>query len=231
MAASRAAGWIDGADRRAWCVAVMLALAVKVRAEEPLHAKIDALDRCGPSRGQAPLANDADFLRRAYLALHGVIPTAAQARAFFADTAPDKRAASVETLIADPQFARWMAARFDVMLMERRAEAHTKAAAWRGWLEHSFAANKTWDALVREMLAADGADEKTRPSRAGSSSARCDPNALAKDAARLFLGRDIGCSQCHDHPRIDDYLQRDYAGLQAFFSRSTSSGRTLKSRR
>ena len=205
----------------AWCVAVsMLALAVKVRAAEPLHAKIDALIAAAHPGGQAPIADDADFLRRTYLALHGVIPTAAQARAFFADTAPDKRAKLAETLLADPQFARWMAVRFDVMLMERRAEVQTKEAPWREWLEQSFAANKPWDELVREMIAADGSDEKTRHVARWLLEREADPNALAKDAGRLFLGRDIACSQCHDHPRIDDYLQRDYAGLQAFFSRT-----------
>jgi hypothetical protein len=188
--------------------------------EEPLHERIDALLAADHPAGQAPLAHDADFLRRVYLALHGMIPTAVQARAFFADTAPDKRARLVDTLVADPQYARWMAVRFDVMLMERRAEAHTKALPWREWLEQSLLENKPWDALVREILSADGSDEKNRHVARWLLEREADPNALAKDAARLFLGRDITCSQCHDHPRIDDYLQRDYAGLQSFFSRT-----------
>lgn len=198
----------------------MAGLALTAAGEPALHTRIDALLAEDHPAGQAPLANDADFLRRAYLALHGVIPTATQARAFFADTAPDKRAALVDTLVADPQFARWMAVRFDVMLMERRAEAHTKAVPWREWLEQSFLENKPWDQLVREILTADGSDEKNRHLARWLLEREADPNALAKDTGRLFLGRDIACSQCHDHPRIDDYLQRDYAGLQAFFSRT-----------
>lgn len=205
-----------------WTAVLIAGLVLAARAEEapPLHVRIDALLAEAHPAGQAALASDADFLRRTYLALHGVIPTATQARAFLADTAPDKRAKLVDALLADPQFAKWMAVRFDVMLMERRGETHTKALAWRDWLEQSFAANKPWDALVREILAADGADEKTRPVARWLLEREADPNALAKDTARLFLGRDISCSQCHNHPRIDDYLQRDYAGLQAFFSRT-----------
>jgi hypothetical protein len=189
-------------------------------ADEPLHVKIDALIALANPAGQTPLAGDADYLRRTYLALHGVIPTAAQARAFFADAAPDKRAKLVDALLADPQYARWMAVRFDVMLMERRGETHTKAAPWREWLEASFAANKPWDAMVRELFSADSADEKTRPIARWVLEREANPHALTKDTARLFLGRDIGCAQCHDHPRIDDYSQRDYAGLQAFFGRT-----------
>lgn len=206
---------------RCLCAVLIAAATLAASAKEvPLHARIDALLAEAHPAGQAPIASDADFLRRAHLALHGVIPTAAQARAFFADPAPDKRAALVETLLADPQFARWMAVRLDVMLMERRAETHTKAQAWRDWLEQSIIENKPWDALVREILSADGSDEKNRHVARWLLEHEADPNALAKDTGRLFLGRDITCSQCHDHPRIDDYLQRDYAGLQAFFSRT-----------
>ena len=75
------------------------------RAEESLHGRIDALLAAGNPAGQALVAGDADFLRRTYLALHGMLPSAAQARAFFADPAPDKRAKLVEALLADPQFA------------------------------------------------------------------------------------------------------------------------------
>src|SRR3954469_18472084 len=70
------------------------------------------------------------------------------------------------------------------------------------------------------MLSYDGADEKTRGIARWYLEREGDPNALARDVGRIFLGRDIGCSQCHDHPRIDDYTQRDYAGIQAFFSRT-----------
>ncbi len=182
--------------------------------------KIDALIAQAHPEGQAAIAGDAEYLRRVWLALHGVIPTAAQARAFLADATPDKRAKLVDTLLADPQYAKWMAVRFDVMLMERRGEAHTKMLPWREWLEESVRANKPWDALVREILTADGADEKTRHIARWVLEREADANALTKDTARLFLGRDIGCAQCHNHPRIDDYLQRDYAGLQAYFSRT-----------
>ena len=201
-------------------IAATLFLAASSFAEEPLHARIDALIAAAHPEGQAAIAGDAEFLRRAYLALHGVIPTAVQARAFLADAVPDKRGKLVDALLADPQYAKWMAVRFDVMLMERRGEEHTKALPWREWLEESIRANKPWDALVRELLTADGADEKTRHLARWLLERQADPNALTKEAARLFLGRDIGCSQCHNHPRIDDYLQRDYAGLQAFFSRT-----------
>ena len=185
-----------------------------------LHTKIDALLQAAHAGIEAPLASDSEFLRRAYLTLTGNIPTSSQARAFFADAAPDKRARLIDQLVGTREFVRWMAVRFDIMLMERRAEKHVKAPGWQQFLEDSFAANKPWDHLVREILSVDGTDEKTRPMARWILEREADPHALTRDVGRMFLGRDISCAQCHDHPRVEDYTQRDYYGLEAFFSRT-----------
>lgn len=185
-----------------------------------MHARIDALLDAAHPAGQAPLASDADFLRRAHLALTGMIPTAAEARAFFVESAPDKRARLIEQLLGSREFVRWMSVRLDLMLMERRTEKHVKAPGWQQFLEDSVAANKPWDQLVREILSVDGADEKTRPLARWALEREADPHALTRDVGRIFLGRDMTCAQCHDHPRIDDYAQRDYYGIEAFFSRT-----------
>jgi hypothetical protein len=183
--------------------------------------QIDRLLDEAHSIGKSLPASDAEFMRRASLALSGVIPTAAQARAFLTDTAPDKRARFIDQLLASPEYVRWMTVRLDVTLMERRGEKHVKVAEWRAYLEESVSANKPWDQLVREILSYDGADEKTRGMGRWLLEREGDPNALTRDVARIFLGRDMACAQCHDHPRIPEYLQRDYYGLQAFFCRTS----------
>lgn len=200
---------------------LLAAISASAQTAEPLHAQIDRLlDEAHPNGKSVP-ASDAEFLRRASLALSGMIPTAAQARAFLADTAPDKRARLIDQLLASPEYVRWMTVRLDVTLMERRAEKHGKIAEWREYLEASVAANKPWDQLVREMLSYEGADEKTRGPGRWLLEREGDPHALTRDVGRIFLGRDMACAQCHDHPRIAEYLQRDYYGLQAFFCRTS----------
>ena len=47
-----------------------------------------------------------------------------------------------------------------------------------------------------------------------------EPNALTRDIGRIFLGRDLQCAQCHDHPTIVDYEQAEYYGIYAFVNRS-----------
>jgi hypothetical protein len=186
----------------------------------PLHARIDEVLARGIATSLPDRCSDETFIRRASLDFRGFMPTAEEVRAFAAEPASDKRARLVDAFIADPQHARHLATVLDVMLMERRAEKHVKPAEWRAWLREQAAARTPWDALVRSLLAADGSEGTPRGAARWLLDREAEPNALARDTARLFLGMDLSCAQCHDHPRIADYWQRDYQGLLAFFSRT-----------
>ena len=187
---------------------------------DPLHVRIDQIVEADGVGGLAPLADDAEFVRRAYLDLTGVIPTSAQARAFLDDQSPTKRAQLIDSLLASPRHVQHMAAVFDVMLSERRTDARIPAAEWRKYLVASFQANKPWDQLAREILSADGADPALRPAVKFYLDRDGEPNVLTRDVSRVFFGMDLQCAQCHDHPLIDDYYQADYYGVFAFLTRS-----------
>jgi len=191
-----------------------------------LHQEIDALvarrldelkiTPAGPS-------DDAEFVRRIYLDLTGVVPTSGQARAFLVDRTADKRQRLIDALLASPDHAVHMARVFDVMLIERRIPTITSydvtTAAWRAYLTEAFAANKPWDEMVREILGSDGADAK-RPAAVKFYLVRdVAPHSLTRDVGRLLLGVDLQCAQCHDDPRFADYLQADYYGIYAFVER------------
>lgn len=188
--------------------------------EGSLHARVDQSLTAATVGAQTPIASDSEFLRRAWLALAGQVPSATDARAFLADQAPDKRVRLLDRLLGSSEFVHHLAVSLDVMLMERRAEKHVKAGPWLAFLEESIAANKPWDQLVRDIVSVDGADEKTRPLARWVLEREGETHLLTRDIGRLFLGRDMACAQCHDHPRIDDYSQRDYYGLQAFVGRT-----------
>jgi hypothetical protein len=193
-------------------------------AEVPLHQRIDqAIAAAQPdfARRAAEPASDAEFLRRVYLDLTGAIPTAVQAREFLKDASPNKRQTLIDRLLASPEHARHFAAVLDVMLMERRPDKYVPRAPWLEYLHASAAANKPWDELVREMLSSDGAEDKTRPAAKFYLEREAEPNVLTRDISRLFLGTNLQCCQCHDHPRIDDYKQQHYYGLFAFLNRSS----------
>ena len=93
-------------------------------------------------------------------------------------------------------------------------------AAWHEYLRESFAANKPWDQLVREILSADGSDPKQLgPARFYLDRNR-ELNEVTRDISRAFLGMNLQCAQCHDHPLVADYKQEFYYGLIAFLNRS-----------
>lgn len=169
---------------------------------------------------EVPLATDADFMRRVYLDLAGVIPTVEDARKFIDDQSPDKRAKLVDQLLSSPTYARHMAGVFDVMLMERRADKYVKGGEWQKYLLTSFEQNKPYDQLAREILGADGVDPAQRGPAKFYLEREVEPNLLTREIGRMFFGMDLQCAQCHDHPIVDDYLQSDYYGVYAFISRS-----------
>ena len=203
---------------------MLLLSASNVAAGESLHRQIDRLIESKMEREAAPSATDGEFLRRICLDLTGMVPTAAEARAFLDDPSPYKRQKLIDGLMAGPQYARHMQNVFDAMLMERRDDKHVPVTEWRAFLRGAFAANLPYNQLVSEILSADGTDPKTRGAAKFYLDRLADPNLLTRDVSRLFLGRDLQCAQCHDHPLIDDYKQFHYYGIFAFLNRTTLFG-------
>ena len=189
----------------------------------PLHAKIDQSVADAVSefeRRVGPLTTDSAFLRRIYLDLTGTIPTVAEARAFLDNNNEDKRVATIDRLLVSPMFSRHMQHEFDVMLMQRRPEKYVTLSLWQTFLFEAFRDNLGWDEMTRQILSADGANPENRPSARFLLDRDLNPQDTTRDIGRVFLGRDLQCAQCHDHPHFEDYLQRHYFGISAFFSRS-----------
>jgi hypothetical protein len=189
--------------------------------EQPLFPRIDELI-AGRFDGQspAPLADDAEFLRRVWLDLAGRIPNAEETRRFLDSSDPDKRSQMIDQLLAAPTYAVRMQELFHVVLMERRGDNEK----WKQYLRTAFEQNKPWDQIVRELLNPDPQDE-SRHGAAFFYAKRIEANGqnpidhpgLTRDVGRLFLGADLQCAQCHNHLFIDDYKQRDFQGLYSVY--------------
>ena len=175
----------------------------------------------------APLADDPEFLRRAYLDLAGRTPSVAEARAFLKDTRTDRRAQLVEQLLGGSRHVAhftnvWRALlipeagnNFQVRLGQNNFEA---------WLKKRVARNAGYDRLVRELLTASvGQDAFPFPGLGGTNpgtfylAKEYKPENLAASTARVFLGVSVECAQCHDHP-FADWKREQFWGLAAFFS-------------
>lgn len=193
-------------------------------ADEALHTRVDKLIESSAASPVAPVSDDAEFLRRAYLDFIGRIPSGDEAEAFLSETAVEKRSSLIDRLLASPEFPRRMRDAFHVQLMERAGD-HEE---WSRYLEQSFASNKPWDQLVREILNPNADDESIRGAAyfltkrlENYGQQPVDLPGLTRDVGRLFLGVDLQCAQCHDHLFIDDYKQVDFQGLHTFVSHTT----------
>lgn len=162
------------------------------------------------------ICDDSTFLRRASIDIAGHPPTLEETRAFLADPSPGKREALVDSLLNSPGYADYFANKWAALLRNKRLEKGTPASfAFHSWLRDSLLANKPYDVLVRELLAATGAPV-SNPPVAWYNQVKT-PEQQLEDVAQLFLGVRMNCAQCHHHP-FERWSQQDYYGLSAFFS-------------
>ena len=180
--------------------------------DEHIFAKLRSL-RMNP----APLCDDATFVRRVYLDLLGVIPSDATARAFTADVNPDKRALLVEALLQRREFADFWALKWaDLLRIEERQLDAKGVSVFHAWIRASIAANKPMDVFARELVAARGSTYENPP--ANWWRANRDPVSRGENTARVFLGTQINCAQCHNHP-FERWTQADYYDWTSVFRR------------
>lgn len=165
----------------------------------------------------SPLASDTTFLRRAYLDLIGVVPSAKEARAFMADSHADKRARLVDELLERPEFAEFWALKWgDLFRNEEKTIDRKGVQGFHAWIARSLRENKPLDQFVREIIAARGSTYQNPP--ANYYRALRDPVTRAEATAQVFLGVRLQCAQCHNHP-YDRWSQDDYYDWAALFAR------------
>jgi hypothetical protein len=92
------------------------------------------------------------------------------------------------------------------------------------WLRESIAANKPYDQIARERVAAEGYDGPTRHFLPNTVIAPAAD--ISSEQVRVFLGRRLDCAQCHNHP-YENWTQNQFWGLAAFFNRVFILSNTL----
>jgi hypothetical protein len=165
-------------------------------------------------------ADDATFLRRVTLDLTGCIPTGAEVREFLADKSPDKRARVVEELLKHPRHARHLAGLWRDVLLPRET-APSFSEMFESWLQTKFQRNTSYDQLVTEILTARGGLRQSEAT-VFFTAHNAKPEELAASVSRAFLGVEVRCAQCHDHPATK-WKQDAFWGFAAFFARVQAS--------
>lgn len=163
--------------------------------------------------------DDATFLRRISLDIAGRPATPGEITRFGLDPASDKRTRIVSDLLAGEEYAAtW--SRYWQEAMFRRAtnvRAGIVRPAFHDWLTDQLASSRGWNQIVTDLLTAEGAVAENGDT-ALIFAHEGVPEEVAAEASRLFLGIQIQCANCHDHP-WDKWKREQFHEFVAFFPR------------
>ncbi|MDR3234052.1 MAG: DUF1549 and DUF1553 domain-containing protein [Planctomycetaceae bacterium] len=161
--------------------------------------KIDVLLQSSLSKQgvqPAPLCSDAVFLRRAYLAVIGTLPTTEEAEKFLNDKSVTKRAILIDRLLERSEYAGYWALKW-ADLLRCKAEFPINlwpngAAVYYRWIHDSIRENKPYDRFARELLLSKGSNFRNGESNFYRAAANRDAESLAEAAVLTFLGVQTG---------------------------------------
>ncbi len=168
------------------------------------------------------LCDDAEFVRRAHLDLVGVIPPAARVIAFLDSKEKDKRAKLIDELLADSRYGNYHAEQLVNLMIPR--ETNNRALNQKPlekWFAENFNANTPLNKTVYELVTATGEIDKNPAGAYFVGNNTVDK--ITDNVTRTFLGVQLQCAQCHNHP-FTDWKQTEYWAMAAFFMKTKASG-------
>lgn len=184
-----------------------------------------------PITGFNPMANDEQFVRRVYLDIVGRIPSHDETLTFIKDSNPNKRAKLIDMLLDSPGYNSHMFNYLAEMLRvkDRLDQTNLRGVPYINWLQDQVAKNRPWNEMVYDMLTASGKMWHNGAAGYLLRDAGMPLDNLANTLA-VFLGIDVACAQCHDHP-FADWTQHQFYEMAAFFGATTTTMRANYNRK
>lgn len=175
-------------------------------------------------------ASDGEWCRRVFLDVLGRVPSTEEAVAFIDDKSNYKKKKLVESLLYDDEyteeFARnWTTVWTNLLIGRTGGTGNNSMVSREGmqkYLRDSFAREKPYDKMCHELVTATGTTTPGDEQFNGAVNFLIDKvnNEQASQATaattRLFLGLQVQCTQCHNHP-FNDWKQQKYWETNAFF--------------
>ncbi len=195
--------------------------AAKLASAKASAKKIDAMIRSAQLKHRVqpnPPLTDEQFVRRAYLDITGTIPSGEQAYKFLLDKSRVKREKLIDTLLNSEGYVSTSFNYWGNLLRVRDRLAQNNgnviAQSYHEWLKKSLRENMHYDDWVREMLTAEGLiwDNGAVGYLMRDSGMELD---AVDNMVRTFLGTQIGCARCHDHP-FDNWTQMEFYRMAAY---------------
>ncbi len=185
--------------------------------------KIDALVEARLAELQQtpnPPADDHTFVRRAFLDISGAIPNLIQTNAYASSKQGRKDEMLIDGLLGSYGYVSHTYNYWANILRLKDRQDQLPMTSYRDWIKEQVRINRPYQAWVYEMLTAEG---KLWDNPAVGFTLRDSgmPLVHVDNTVRVFLGTQIGCAQCHDHP-FDHWTQKNFYELAAFTSGVTT---------
>ncbi len=186
----------------------------------PMLKAANSSDKTTPVSVTSTKCDDATYLRRVYLDLIGRSPTPEELTAFSFDASANKRAAIVDRLLADSEYGQNWARYWRDVVMYRKADDRGALAArpMQDYLAEHFNKNTPWNDIARSFITAEGSISENG-NTAIFMAQMGEHEDVTSEMSRIFLGIQIQCAQCHDHP-TDRWKREQFHELAAFFPRN-----------
>jgi hypothetical protein len=175
-------------------------------------------------------ADDAEFARRVYLDLAGRIPSVTEVRTFLDDRRADRRQKLVEKLLDGPRYTTHFTNVYRALMLPEAGaniQARVQGPGFEAWLRDQLQKNAPYDAMVRELMTTPVGGPGGRGGFFPGGPQRnpaafyfvkdLKPEEIAAASARLFLGVNVGCAQCHHHP-FAHWRKEQFWSFAAFFA-------------
>src|SRR5262245_4588774 len=164
----------------------------------------------------AALSTDEEFVRRIYLDLTGKIPLPVRTRNFLESKDPNKRAQLISELLDGNEYAKYFASQYTSLFLGHDRARFVDRDAFESWFADQFRQNVPWNETTTSLITARGS-LLDAPQLNWFAKQKLDAANLADDTARFFMGVQLGCARCHNHPH-DDWKLEDFYGIAAFYS-------------
>ncbi len=175
----------------------------------------------------SPAATDGEWCRRVHLDVIGRIPTIEELQAFLADSSPTKKADLVTRLLGEDfidEYARnWTDVWTTVLIGRDVDNDNVSRPGMRQWLRRAFSKNIPYDRFMEELVTATGANANKDGVRGFNGatnflSGKMEEGGVQATAktAQIFLGVQVQCTQCHNHP-FNKGKQNQFWEMNAFF--------------
>lgn len=171
-----------------------------------------------------PLTTDEQFVRRIYLDAAGRIPTAEETERFLDERSATKRSDLIDRLLLSEDYPSQMYNWFAEMLRVIDKKGHPVVhEGYQAWLMDQAAGNRPWNETVFDLVAAEG-NLVTDPEVGWIDRDEGVLTNHVSNTLTTFMGADVSCAECHDHP-FADWTQKEFYELAGFFGQTVLPGR------